>query len=101
MEALEFRIARDLFVVADHLAKRFVHAERRAETSQSDSQPTEAAEEVKYSDVYEFSVTFLELLGKHAVDLLEPAEGLPLDESGNPIRKEVSIHEDKVCSVHS
>ena len=50
--------------------------------------------------MFEFNVTFLELLGKRAVDLLEPPEGLPVDAQGNPVRKEVPIHEDKVIHVY-
>lgn len=93
MEALEYRIARDLFVIAERIGKSFVDAERRADTAGQ-----EAGHGASGANIFEFSVTFLELLGKRAVDLLEPVDGLVLDNQGNPIRKEIPIHEDKVCS---
>ena len=99
MESLEFRIARDLFVVADTLAARLVaagHAADAKSAENKDAADAPAPSEAKHQDVFEFSVTFLELLGKRAVDLLEPADGLKVDEFGNPIRTEVVIHEDKV-----
>lgn len=98
MEGLEYRVARDLFATAERVAARM----SRLSAAPQDAEDTAAASEVsdtpaaKCGDVFEFSVTFLELLGKHAVDLLEPGEGLPVDASGNPIRKEVVINEDKV-----
>lgn len=99
MEALEYRIARDLFIAAKRIGEDLLQAERKATL---DGESTEDAgkrdEEVGGGGVFEFNVTFLELLGKRVVDLLEPVEGLPLDEQGNPIRKEVPINEDKVCS---
>ena len=120
MEGLETRIARDLFVAADHLAEQlsdhghvhhdYVPTSARDDASAStvhdagvvgkgaEAKESEKAKtKVTHLDVFEFSVTFLELLGKRAVDLLEPSEGLAVDESGNPVRKEVLIHEDKVC----
>ncbi|THG94681.1 hypothetical protein EW026_g6839 [Hermanssonia centrifuga] len=90
MEALEYRIARDLFVIAERIGKSFVDAERRADTAGQ-----EAGHGASGANIFEFSVTFLELLGKRAVDLLEPVDGLVLDNQGNPIRKEIPIHEDK------
>jgi kinesin family member 2/24 len=93
MEALEHRVARDLFIAARHVGARLLRAEEQAKTK-VDEGDTSAL--VNPSDVFEFSVTFLELLGKRAVDLLESPEGLPVDAQGNPIRKEVPIHEDRV-----
>ena len=97
MEALEHRIARDLFVAAKVIGDRLLRAEQAAKASSSES--AEVSDEVKETGVFEFHVSFLELLGKRAVDLLEPAEGLPVDAQGNPVRKEVPIHEDKVGSA--
>lgn len=97
IEALEHRISRDLFVAAKQVGAQLLRAEEQAqarseatEDKEKNTMPTDPA------DVFEFKVTFLELLGKRAVDLLEPVEGLALDAAGNPIRKEVPIHEDKV-----
>ncbi|GJE94690.1 kinesin motor domain-containing protein [Phanerochaete sordida] len=92
MEALEHRIARDLFIAAKHVGARLLQAEEQAKAS---SAGTDSTEDLKPDTVFEFSVTFLELLGKRAVDLLEPADGLPIDAQGNAVRKEVPIHEDK------
>ncbi|TFK50819.1 P-loop containing nucleoside triphosphate hydrolase protein [Heliocybe sulcata] len=80
MEGLEHRIARDLFAVAAVMGRRFAEAEG-----------------VEDHDIFEFGVTFLELLGKHASDLVEPPEGV--DARGEPIRKEVPIQEDKAGDV--
>lgn len=93
MEALEHRIARDLFVAAKFIGDRLLRAEQAAKASSSET--VEVPDEVKATDVFEFNVSFLELLGKRAVDLLEPVEGLPVDVQGNPVRNEVPIHEDK------
>ncbi|KAF7798862.1 hypothetical protein EIP86_010089 [Pleurotus ostreatoroseus] len=95
MEGLEYRVARDLFATADRVAARL------AKLSADEQKPAGSSEAAaaKCNDVFEFSVTFLELLGKRAVDLLEPGEGLPLDMSGNPIRKEVTINEDKASTL--
>lgn len=98
MEALEHRIARDLFVAAETIGARLLRAEQAAKVSSGSG---DVSTELKPSDVFEFSVTFLELLGKRAVDLLEPPEGLPVDAQGNPIRKEVPIGEDKVSNMVS
>ncbi|EKM53632.1 uncharacterized protein PHACADRAFT_186255 [Phanerochaete carnosa HHB-10118-sp] len=92
MEALEHCIARDIFVAARHVGARLLHTEEQAKAASEHADPSE---ELKPEGVFEFSVTFLELLGKRAVDLLEPAEGLPVDAQGNATRKEVPIHEDK------
>ena len=121
MEGLETRVARDLFVVADHLAARLSDSDsdgakggeeeeegkkegkkidlEEGKTEQNLETGSEKAnlKKATHHDVFQFSVTFLELLGKRAVDLLEPSEGVPVDEGGNPVRKEVLIHEDKVC----
>lgn len=96
MEALEHRIARDLFVAARTIGARLLRAEQAAHRS---SGSVDVPEQVKSTDVFEFSVTFLELLGKRAVDLLESPEGLPVDAQGNPIREEVAIREDKVYTT--
>ena len=117
MEGLETRIARDLFVVADHLAARLSDSDSDAgaeggeeegkkegkkidleegKTEQNLKTGNETAKKATHHDVFQFSVTFLELLGKRAVDLLEPDAGLPLDDGGSPVRSEVLIHEDKV-----
>lgn len=47
--------------------------------------------------VFEISATFLELLGKHATDLIAPPEA---DATDAPVRPEVAIHQDKVSDVH-
>ncbi|KAI0347911.1 P-loop containing nucleoside triphosphate hydrolase protein [Trametopsis cervina] len=88
MEALEYRIARDLFLAAEKTGARLLAAERKVSP---DSHP----ELQDGGGVFEFSVTFLELLGKGVVDLLEPADDLPLDDQGRPVRKEVAVSEDK------
>ncbi|KAK0213292.1 P-loop containing nucleoside triphosphate hydrolase protein [Desarmillaria ectypa] len=48
-------------------------------------------------DVARVNVTFLELLGKHATDLVEPRD--EIDVSGNIVRNDVTIHEDKTGNV--
>lgn len=99
MEALEYRIARDLFIAAKKIGEDLLQAERKATLyTESTGNARKSDEAVGDGGVFEFSVTFLELLGKRVVDLLEPVEGLPVGEQGNPIRKEVPINEDKVCS---
>ncbi|KAI0087142.1 P-loop containing nucleoside triphosphate hydrolase protein [Irpex rosettiformis] len=96
MEALEYRIARDLFVAAKKIGDDLLEAERKAAPDVPAGGGDDSDETtIKEGGVFEFSVTFLELLGKRVVDLLEPIEGLPLDEQGNPIRKEVPVSEDK------
>lgn len=98
MEALEYRVARDLFIAAETVGNELLAAERKADDPARDT----TSEYKNGTDIFEFSVTFLELLGKRAVDLLEPAEGLPADDQGNTIRKEVAVHEDKVIrDIHS
>lgn len=98
MEALEYRIARDLFIAAKKIGEDLLQAERKAALDTESTEDAEKSDEaVGDGGVFEFGVTFLELLGKRVVDLLEPVEGLPVDEQGNPIRKEVPINEDKVC----
>lgn len=92
MEALEHRIARDLFVVARHVGTKLLEAEARAKGDES----TEEATYKDPLDVFEFSVSFMELLGNRGADLLEQADGLPIDDQGNAIRSEVPIREDKV-----
>lgn len=83
---LEHRIARDLFDTAQTAGQRLLQAEKE---SGGDTMDADDA-----GDLFELSVTFLELVGKHATDLADP--GAEMDIQGNPIRKEVPIHEDKV-----
>ena len=79
MEALEHRIARDLFVAARHVGAKLLDADKQA-------QGEESTGESVYKDpldVFEFSVSFMELLGKRGADLLEPVDDLPkYDEIG-------------------
>ncbi|KAJ6591348.1 P-loop containing nucleoside triphosphate hydrolase protein [Mycena sp. CBHHK59/15] len=78
MESVEHRVARDLFDHARVVGNRLLAAQGTG-------------------DIFEFSVTFLELLGKHASDLLEsPTE---VNDQGNPVRTEISVREDKVGNV--
>jgi kinesin family member 2/24 len=92
MEALEYRVARDLFVAAETIGTELLETEKRTQ----DLTDSATSEFSRGADVFEFSVTFLELLGKRAVDLLEPADDLASDDQGLPVRKEVAVHEDKV-----
>lgn len=92
MEALEYRVARDLYVAAEMAGEKLVKAERRTVIPTQDS----TLNYKNGADIFEFNVTFLELLGKRASDLLEPVDGLAMDDQGNPIRKEIAVHEDKV-----
>ncbi|KAI0684847.1 P-loop containing nucleoside triphosphate hydrolase protein [Cytidiella melzeri] len=85
MEALEYRIARDLFVAAKKVGEELLEAERKA----ASGLPLDCE-----TDVFGFSVTFLELLGKRVVDLLEPVDDLPVDDQGIPVRREITITED-------
>ncbi|CAK5265801.1 unnamed protein product [Mycena citricolor] len=78
MEGLEHRIARDLFEEARVLGKRLAEAH---------------AGEVP-DEIFEFRVTFLELLGKRASDLLEVTT-----EDENAVRSEVAVREDTVGNV--
>ncbi|PBK95319.1 P-loop containing nucleoside triphosphate hydrolase protein [Armillaria gallica] len=78
MEGIESRIARDLFDAARVVGNRLSYGQNEA-------------------DFFEFSVTFLELQGKHATDLVEPND--KVDASGNVVRKDVAIHEDKAGNV--
>jgi kinesin family member 2/24 len=82
MEGLEMRVARDLFSFAEEYGKNLLAKEQGSE----DVHPSPGS-------VYEFSVTFLELLGRRATDLV--GEGKE-DTSGNIVRPEVAILEDKV-----
>lgn len=92
MESLEHSIARDLFPAADSFAAKFYS---------SSSEDLDAPEFLQGTDVFEFHVTFLELLGKNARDLV----GVPLPKDGegeddtDEVPKEfknVDIVEDKV-----
>ncbi len=68
MEGIEACISRDLFNAARSVGQRL-------------------APDVGDDDLFEFRVTFLELLGKHATDLVDQDKG------------EVAIHEDTVGNV--
>lgn len=96
MDALEHRVARDLFEVARVIARQFREAEQRGSGSTVDT-----AEGDNEEGMFEFNASFLELLGKRAVDLLQPTDGFPLDSRGNPVRTEVAIQENKVILVVS
>ncbi|KAJ7252109.1 P-loop containing nucleoside triphosphate hydrolase protein [Mycena haematopus] len=85
MESVEHRVARDLFDRAQVVGKRLLLAQ---------GGDAAAAEN---GDIFEFSVTFLELLGKHASDLLESTD--EVDDRGNPVRTEIAVREDKVGNV--
>jgi kinesin family member 2/24 len=90
MEAIEHRIARDLFPISESLPARFLasHRETQKENVEDGNQET--------SNIFEVTVTFLELLGKRASDLVEVTENF-LDENENEKeRKEVVINENKV-----
>ncbi|KAF7305743.1 Kinesin-like protein [Mycena chlorophos] len=88
MESIEHRVARDLFDTARAVGRRFVQAQ---------GPDTASSPELETGDIFEFQVTFLELLGRHASDLLEVTD--KVDEQGNPIRTEVAVREDKVGNV--
>ncbi|KAJ7502496.1 P-loop containing nucleoside triphosphate hydrolase protein [Mycena galericulata] len=85
MESVEHRVARDLFDHARVVGKRFLLAQGGDHAS------------VETGDIFEFSVNFLELFGKHASDLLE-ATG-EVDAQGNPVRTEIPVREDTVGNV--
>ncbi|KAF7322225.1 Kinesin-like protein [Mycena kentingensis (nom. inval.)] len=84
MESIEHRVARDLFEQARAAGRRFVQAQG-GDAEQQDG------------NIFEFHVTFLELLGKHAADLLEVTD--MVDANGNAIRTEIAVREDKVGNV--
>ncbi|KAJ7354537.1 P-loop containing nucleoside triphosphate hydrolase protein [Mycena albidolilacea] len=86
MESVEHRIARDLFDQARVVGKRLLLAQGGDVPAGAES-----------GDIFEFNVTFLELLGKHASDLLESTE--EVDAQGNPVRTEIAVREDKVGNV--
>ncbi|KAF7305736.1 Kinesin-like protein [Mycena chlorophos] len=88
MESIEHRVARDLFNTARTVGKRFIQAHGTDNTT---------SPELETGDIFEFRVTFLELLGKHASDLLAVTD--KVDEQGNPIRTEVAVREDAVGNV--
>jgi hypothetical protein len=84
---LEHRIARDIFDTARTVGRRLLQAERagsggKVEVGDGDG-----------SDVFELSVTFLELLGKSVVDLAG------VDGDGHPLKEEVPIREDSVSTA--
>ncbi|EGO26350.1 hypothetical protein SERLADRAFT_463324 [Serpula lacrymans var. lacrymans S7.9] len=89
MEGLEHRIARDLFATAKKVGRRLLASEAGIVDVEIEGDSN--------SDVFEFNVTFLELLGKKAVDLIETPT--TVDDQGNPIRKEVPVKEDKVGDI--
>ncbi|KAJ6538777.1 P-loop containing nucleoside triphosphate hydrolase protein [Mycena vulgaris] len=85
MESVEHRVARDLFDQARLVGKRLLLAQDGDQAN------------AETGDIFEFSVTFLELLGKHASDLLESTE--EVDANGNPVRTEILVREDTVGNV--
>ncbi|KAJ7671507.1 P-loop containing nucleoside triphosphate hydrolase protein [Mycena polygramma] len=84
-ESLEHRVARDLFDHARDVGERLLLAQGRTVDI-----PDAAA-------VFEISVTFLELMGNRASDLLETPK--TFDAQGNPVRTEVHIREDNAGNV--
>jgi kinesin family protein 2/24 len=82
MEGIEHRVARDIFDHAQAMGKRMLLAQ--------DGEGVNA----ETGDIFEFGVTFLELLGKRASDLLESTENV--DTQGNPLRTDIVISEDTV-----
>ncbi|KAJ7708965.1 P-loop containing nucleoside triphosphate hydrolase protein [Mycena rosella] len=87
MESVEHRMARDLFDQARTVGKRLLLAQEGAAASASPG------------DIFEFSVTFLELLGRRTSNLLESTE--EVNAQNNPVRTEVLIHEDKIGNIQS
>lgn len=87
MEALEARVANDLFPKAEELSQKFL------ESHTSHSSKTE--DEGERKNIFEISASFLELLNKRATDLLDVPEE-EVGEDGYAARKEVLIHENKV-----
>ncbi|KAJ7289191.1 P-loop containing nucleoside triphosphate hydrolase protein [Mycena rebaudengoi] len=85
MEGIEHRVARDIFDHAQAMGKRMLLAQ--------DGEGANA----ETGDIFEFGVTFLELLGKRASDLLESTENV--DTQGNPLRTDIVISEDTVGNV--
>lgn len=85
MEALEARIAHAIFPAAEALSERFLASQG------VNSLPQDERGE---KNIFELSVSFLELLGKRAADLIDVPEGE--DAEGNALRKEVAVHENKV-----
>ena len=83
MEALEHFVARDLFTAAKSFASRFKSAGLPSQGSDSKLEP-------EFDDVFEFHVTFLELLGKTARDIV----GTGNNPESTPL-KSVDIIEDK------
>lgn len=89
MEGLEHRIARDLFKAAHTAGQRLLSSVEGARGVKP--KPNDG------TGVFELSVSFLELLGKSATDLV--AENTGTDVHGNPVRREIAIREDKVSSI--
>ncbi|KZT41875.1 P-loop containing nucleoside triphosphate hydrolase protein [Sistotremastrum suecicum HHB10207 ss-3] len=85
MESLEHLIARDLFPATEKTSARLLDSTQDARKNEDGA-----------TNIFEFSVTFLELLGKTAYDLLE--QGYNPDDDTSP-RKPVDIHEDKAGFV--
>ena len=94
MEAIEHRVARDIFPAAEALSARFLASESVTPPASSEAK----AENQK--NIFEFTVTFLELLGKTASDLTDSAEQ-GRDDEGTIIRKEVQVMENKVINTLS
>ncbi|KZV91491.1 P-loop containing nucleoside triphosphate hydrolase protein [Exidia glandulosa HHB12029] len=92
MEGVEHRVARDLFSVGTSVARRSYASEKRLPID------SEEVGKITANDAFVFEVTFLEILGNNAVDLVEvPTE---VDAQGNPVRKQIAIREDKVGNVN-
>lgn len=87
MEALEQYIARDIFPATEALSTRLLASQSR----KSNAAHLPDATHTRSKCVFEISVTFLELLGKKATDLLQVAAG-----NGDVVAKEVPIMENKV-----
>ena len=85
MEGLEHRIARDLFDTAKTVGKRLLSSENSSNA------------EADGSKVFEFSATFLELLGKCATDLV--VHSTDVGAQANPVKKDIPIREDNVLKI--
>ncbi|KAJ7587026.1 P-loop containing nucleoside triphosphate hydrolase protein [Mycena floridula] len=87
MLGIESCVARDLFDIAQAVGKKLLSKERG-----------EAIDNEEAANVFEFSVTFLEILGRRVTDLLEPFTAL--DEAGYPVgTTDIAIREDKLGNV--
>ena len=96
MEALEQRIARDIFPAAEVLSARFL-ATHNTHGGQNTTEPNTIG---TTKSIFKITVTFLELLGKKATDLLAVARMENDDTQDESVSdeapKEVPIIENKV-----